>query len=137
MSDPATPRQLVDTNILGELSRPRPNPGVLVWSGTVRRVALSVVTVEEVLFGLTRRPIARVHAWFDQFLARHCEVLDVTRPIAILAGTLRGQFASRGRVRSQADIFIGATAAHHGLALVTRNARDFDGCGITVLNPFT
>jgi predicted nucleic acid-binding protein len=130
------PTQLVDTNVLGELSRPRPNPGVLTWAETIRRIALSVITVEEVLFGLSRRPIDRVRAWFDRFLARHCEVLDVTKPIAILAGNLRGQLASRGQVRTQADILIGATAAHHGLTLVTRNVRDFDGCGVSVLDPF-
>jgi predicted nucleic acid-binding protein len=132
----SAPTQLVDTNILGELSRPRPNPGVLSWSETVRRLAISVITVEEVLYGLGRRPLPRVRAWFDQFLGRHCEVLDVTQPIAVLAGTLRGQLASKGQVRAQADMLIGATAAHHGLTLVTRNLRDFDGCGITVLDPF-
>jgi predicted nucleic acid-binding protein len=129
--------QLVDTNILGELSRPRPNAGVLSWSETARRIAMSVITVEEVLYGLARRPLPRVRAWFDQFLARHCEVLDLTKPIAVLAGNLRGQLASRGQVRTQADTLIGATAAHHGLTLVTRNVRDFDGCGISVLDPFT
>jgi predicted nucleic acid-binding protein len=133
----ARPTQLVDTNIFGELSRPRPNPGIVAWSAAVRQIAVSVITVEEILFGLARRPIDRVRAWFDQFLARHCEVLDVTRPIAILAGNLRGQLASRGQVRTQADILIGATAAHHGLTVVTRNLRDFDGCGVTILDPFT
>jgi toxin FitB len=131
----AFPTELVDTNVLGELSRKRPHPGVLAWAATVRRVALSVITVEEVLFGLARHPIERVGTWFDQFLARHCEVLDITKPIAVLAGTLRGQLASRGQVRSQADILIAATAAHHGLTLVTRNVRDFDGCGVQVFNP--
>ncbi len=132
----ALPTELVDTNVLGELSRPRPHPAVLVWAATVRRVAVSVITVEEILFGLARRPIGRIQIWFDQFLARHCEVLEVTKPIAVLAGTLRGQLAARGKVRTQADILIGATAAHHGLTLVTRNVRDFDGCGIQVLDPF-
>jgi predicted nucleic acid-binding protein len=135
VSGPAA-TQLVDTNVFGELSRPRPNPGVLAWSAGVRQIAVSVITVEEVSFGLSRRPIDRVRAWFDQFLARHCEVLDVTRAIATLAGTLRGQLAARGQVRTQADLLIGATAAHHGLTLVTRNVRDFEGCGVGVCDPF-
>jgi toxin FitB len=132
----AFPTELVDTNVLGELSRKRPHPGVLAWAASVRRVALSVITVEEVLFGLARQPIGRVRIWFDQFLTRHCEVLDITKPIAVLAGTLRGQLASHGQVRTQADILIAATAAHHGLTLVTRNVRDFEGCGVNVLDPF-
>ena len=61
----------------------------------------------------------------------------MTTPVAILAGTLRGQLAARGHVRTQADILIAATAAHHGLTVVTRNVRDFDDCGVAVGNPFT
>jgi predicted nucleic acid-binding protein len=130
-------RPLVDTNVLSELARPRPNAGVLGWAAATRSIALSVVTIEEVLYGLGRRPAPALRAWFDDFMARHCEVLPVTGPIAILAGTLRGQLAARGRARSQADVLIAATAAHHGLTLVTRNVRDFDGCGVSVLNPFS
>jgi predicted nucleic acid-binding protein len=131
-----SPTELVDTNVLGELSRRRPHPPVLAWAATARRVALSVITVEEVLFGLARHPIGRVGIWFDRFLERHCVVLDITKPIAALAGTLRGQLAARGQVRTQADMLIGATAAHHGLTLVTRNVRDFAGCGVQVFDPF-
>ncbi len=133
----AEPRVLVDTNILGDLSRRAPNAGVLAWAARTRVVALSVVTVEEVTYGLGRRPAPRLRAWFDGFLAQSCEVLDVTTPIASLAGTLRGQFAARGQVRAQADMLIAATAAHHGLVLVTRNVRDFAGCGVSLLNPFS
>ena len=85
----AGPGALVDTNILAELSRPRPNPGVEAWARATSLVAISVITVEEVLFGLARKPTARARAWFDCFLERHCEVLDVNRAIAALAGTLR------------------------------------------------
>jgi predicted nucleic acid-binding protein len=109
---------------------------VVSWAGSVHRIALSVVTIEEVMFGLARKPSNRVRLWFDGFLAAHCEILEVTSPIAILAGNLRGQLAARGIVRTQADILIAATAAHHGLMLVTRNTRDFADCGIAVLNPF-
>lgn len=131
------PRVLVDTNVLSELARRAPNTGVLAWAARIHVVALSVVTVEEVTYGLGRRPAPRLRAWFDGFLARSCEVLDVTTPIASLAGTLRGQLAARGHVRTQADMLIAATAAHHGLVLVTRNVRDFDGCGVSLLNPFS
>jgi toxin FitB len=128
---------LVDTNVLSELSRRRPNAGVLAWASATRAIALSVVTIEEVLHGLGRRPAPAVRAWFDDFVARHCEVLSVTMPIATLAGTLRGQLAARGQIRTQADMLIAATAAHHGITVVTRNVRDFDDCGVAVRNPFT
>jgi predicted nucleic acid-binding protein len=130
------PSPLVDTNVLGELTRPRPDAGVLAWAAETHEIAVSVVTVEEVSFGLARRPLPRVRAWWDRFLARKCTVLDVTPPIATLAGTLRGQLAAAGKVRTQADMLIAATAAHHGLVLVTRNVRDFAGCGVSLLDPF-
>ena len=43
----------------------------------------------------------------------------------------------RGIVRDQADMLIAATAQVHQLTLVTRNTRDFEGCGIGLLNPFS
>ena len=63
-------------------------------------------------------------------------VLPVTGTIARRAGELRAAFAGRGMARSQPDMLIAATAQVHALTLVTRNVRDFDGCGIAVLNPF-
>jgi toxin FitB len=133
----AEPTSLVDTNVLGELTRPRPNAGVLAWAGETHLVAISVITIEEVLFGLARHPTPHARSWWDGFVARKCRILDVTPPIAALAGTLRGQLAAAGKVRTQADMLIAATAAHHGLVLVTRNVRDFAGCGVALLNPFT
>ena len=53
------------------------------------------------------------------------------------AGVLRGQLGRRGRPRAQADMLIAATAALHGLTLATRNVRDFEDCGVAVVNPFT
>jgi predicted nucleic acid-binding protein len=127
---------LCDTNVLSELTRPAPNPGVLAWAAETRNVSISAITIDEVLFGLTLRPNARVLAWFEEFVASSCQVLDVTPAVARLAGAMRARLAGRGQVRTQADMLIAASAAAHGLTLVTRNTKDFIGCGINVLNPF-
>ncbi|BAY65248.1 nucleic acid binding protein [Calothrix brevissima NIES-22] len=50
---------------------------------------------------------------------------------------LRGYLQTQGKPRTQADIIIAATAEIHQITLVTRNTKDFEGCGITILNPFT
>jgi predicted nucleic acid-binding protein len=126
---------LLDTNVISELAKPRPNANVIAWRRDLDRVIVSAVTIEEVAFGLTLRPSSRIDRWLDQLLAVG-QVLDVTVPIARHAGVLRGQLAARGKVRGQADMLIAATATIHGLTLATRNVRDFDGCGITVVNPF-
>lgn len=131
---------LADTNIVSELMRPRPDVGVQQWSERLERSALAVVisamTVDEIIYGLDRKPHAAKMLWFDRFL-QNCNVLPVTDMVARRAGEMRAQLAARGQTREQADMLIAATAQVHALTLVTRNARDFDGCGIAVLNPFT
>jgi len=128
---------LVDTNVLSELARPSPDPRVLRWArGVSLPLSLSVVTLEEVSYGLAWRPNPEIHAWFETFLAENCAILPVTAVIARRAGELRGTFRGDGQQRTQADMLIAATAQVHQLPLVTRNRRDFDGCGIAVVNPF-
>ena len=128
---------LVDTNVLSELARQSPDPQVLRWaSGVLLPLSISVVSLEEVSYGLAWRPNPEIRAWFETFLAESCDVLPVTATIARRAGELRGTFRGDGRQRTQADMLIAATAQVHQLLLVTRNERDFDGCGISIVNPF-
>ena len=131
------PTQLVDTNVLSELARPTPNAGVQAWAASVSSIVLSVVTVEEIFYGLSWRPNVRVSEWFHEFLATRCEVLPVTGDIAGLCGRIRGRLRARGMVRTQADMLIAATAQAHQLTLVTRNVRDFEECPVPLLNPFS
>ena len=128
---------LLDTNVLAELCRQRPDPAVERWAGrALPPFGLSVVTVEEIHFGLAWKPNARIEALVDRFLAERCEVFPVTTPVARRAGALRGQFRRTGRTRTQADMLIAATAQVHQLPVATRNLRNFEGCGVTLLNPF-
>ncbi len=128
---------LADTNILGELARPRPNPGVLAWADQVSSLELSVVTLEEIHHGLSWKPNDRIRSWFERFLTEQCRVIPVTDDIARRAGDLRGRLRAKGQTRTQADMLIAATALAYRLTLVTRNQDDFEGCGVIVLNPFT
>jgi len=127
---------LVDTNVLSELVRKRPDPGVLQWAQEVTRVAISAATVEEVYFGLSWKPNPRILLWFEEFLEVNCEVLPVTAEIAKRAGEIRGQLQARGQTRSSTDMLIASTAQEHKLTLVTRNIPDFEGCGVPLLTPF-
>ncbi len=127
---------LVDTNIISELSRQRPDPGVLAWASSATDFRFSVISLEEIAFALAWRPNLRVQDWVDAFFNRHT-ALPATQEIARRAGELRGRLAAQGSPRSQADMLIAATALVHGLTLVTRNTRDFDGCGLPLLNPFS
>ena len=128
---------LVDTNVISELVRRDPNPGVLSWADSVSSVVISAVTVEEIFFGLARKPNQRIQEWVEQFFAEDCRICPVTIEIAKCSGVLRGRFAAGGQQRTQADMLIAATAQLHQLTLVTRNIRDFEDCGVALLDPFS
>lgn len=127
---------LCDTNIISELARPRPNSGVQAWASTISSIALSVISVEEIFYGLAWKPHPRIRAWFDEFLDNRCTILPVTAAVAKRCGHLRGELQAKGQTRTQADILIAATAQVHQLTLVTRNVNDFTDCHIPLLNPF-
>ena len=127
---------LTDTNVLSELVKPRPNSGVIEWARTVERISISVITVEEILFGLAWKPNRRLYTTLMRFFAT-CDVLPVTQAIAERGGALRGELRSRGITRTSADMLIAATAQVHHLTLVTRNTRDFEGIHVGLLNPFS
>jgi predicted nucleic acid-binding protein len=129
--------QLVDTNVVSELLRPRPNAGVLQWAAEQHELAVSALSVDESIFGLVRGGNRALLEAYEEFLRTRSTVLPVTEEIARRAGKLRGDFSLKGITRSQPDMLIAATAQAHGLTLVTRNVRDFDGCGIALLDPFT
>jgi toxin FitB len=127
---------LVDTNVVSELMRPRPTPGVVEWAERQEGMSLSVITLEEILVGLSHRPNGRMSAWFEQFLKVYCEVLGITPSVARRCASLRGELRRGGKQRTQADMLIAATALEHNLALATRNTKDFEGAGIPLVNPF-
>jgi toxin FitB len=97
---------------------------------------VSVITVEEIFYGLSAKPNLRIQTWFEGFVERYCKLLPITAEIAQRSGELRGQRRGQGKTHTQADMMIAATAQIHQLTLVTRNIRDFDDCGIPLLNPF-
>jgi len=84
----------------------------------------------------TSGPNLRRTVLFEEILSNRCDVLPVSEPIARHAGRLRGGLRAHGKPRTQADMLIAAMEAIHGLTLVTRNTRDFEGIGITVFDPF-
>jgi predicted nucleic acid-binding protein len=130
---------LVDTNVLSELARPRPDARVVAWFDHEATIAISVISIEELSFGIARAPAQRrtkLASWLEQVVDRAAYVHDVSAAIARASGDLRGAPTRAGRPVAQADMLIAATAAIHGLSLATRNVADFVGCGVSVVNPF-
>jgi toxin FitB len=127
---------LVDTNVVSEFIKKRPNANVMSWLQTVERIAISAVTIEEANYGLAWRPDARKLSLFRASVERMHMVYPITESIAQRAGVLRGQFQAQGITRTTPDMLIAATAQEHQLIIATRNVNDFSGCGVQVLNPF-
>lgn len=127
---------LWDTNIISELAKPKPDPGVLSFAEQHNQINISVITLDELYFGLAWKPHPRIRVWLDQFVRDYCDVLPVDQEIVRFAGELRGNFQAQGITRTQADMLIAATAVVSRLSLATRNVADFSGCGVNLINPF-
>jgi len=113
-----------------------PDPAVLRWFSSLKSVALSAVTVEELVYGLRRKGLYEKEAWLRRFALAAARIHPVDPEDAFWAGEKRGQLAGRGIALHQADALIAAAAWRHGLVLATRNVRDFAEVGIAVLNPW-
>ncbi len=132
---------LLDTNVVSEAGRPRPDPGVVAFLQGESDICVSVILFEELSFGLDRAPPERrarltlfVEGVFAQFGAL---ALPVDLDIARLSGRLRANANTEGRTLHMADSLMAATSMTHGAILVTRNARDFRGLGVELCNPFS
>lgn len=135
---------LLDTNVPSELTRSQPNPGVARWvAKSDGPHFLSVVTIGEIRKGISLLSTAdgrrrRLEHWFQFELLVLCAggVLPLTWAIAERWGRLEAERQLRGRPLSSTDGQIAATALEYGLALVTRNVSDFEGLGLTIVNPW-
>lgn len=136
---------LLDTNILSEFKRRgEPDPQVRSWlsSADPDLLSVSVLSLGKIRRGIERlAPGSRrseLEAWLNGDLERWFEQrhLQVTKAIAQRWGVLSARALDKGRLLPSIDGLIAATAIENDLTLVTRNVRDFDGLGLTILNPW-
>lgn len=136
---------LVDTNVLSELTRPRPDEGVQEWFATTPEsdIHISTITIAELRRGVTRLPTGKrreaLANWLDvDIVARFNErIIDVTVDIGNLWSELVAATERRGVSLHPLDAFIVATSMMRSHRLVTRNTRDFGNLNIELVNPWT
>lgn len=133
---------LLDTNLVSELRRKAPNPGVLAWmqQRPASTLFLSVLTLGELRKGVEGLADAQRKLMLNDWLESDLPTFFTGRILAIDADVsdLWGRMmAAAGRPLPAIDSLIAATAARHDLSLVTRNVRDFEGLGIALINPWT
>ncbi len=136
---------LLDTNVISEPLKPRPNPKVLTWLAQTDEdsIFLSVMTFAEIRKGIEEiSPGHRRSAltnWLDQELAPRFDrrILAVDLPIAAAWGEIMAQSKKQATNLSSIDALFAATAATYDLTLVTRNTKHFHHLAISLLNPWT
>ena len=136
---------LLDTNIVSELVRPRPDPRVAQWldSTDEELLFLSVLTLGEIRKGITtlsdRARKTSLEAWLSGNLLARFEgrILPIDHAIADRWGQISGSLAAQGSPLAVIDGLLAATALHHNLTLVTRNTRDVARTRVEVFDPWT
>lgn len=135
---------LLDTNLVSELMRSHPDPRVLSWVAAqpLSDMAIATITVMEIRFGTALLPQGRrrteLDTRFRQLLAQAFagRVLAFDRTAADACAEIRAQRRHRGNPITVQDGMIAAIARVHGAPVATRDVGGFEGCGLTLIDPW-
>lgn len=135
---------LLDTNCISELVRVKPEPRVMAWMDAADEglLYLSVLTLGEIRKGLAGLAQGRRRTHLETWLAVDLQVrfsgriLEIDASVTDRWGLLRAQAKRKGISLPVIDGLLAATALHHNLTVVSRNAADFTNAHVQVLNPW-
>ena len=135
---------LIDTNVVSELMGDHPHPAVLAWldARTARELFVTAVTEAEVRTGLAFLPAGKRRRGLTEAADRAFgglfkgRVLPFDSRAARLYAEIVAACGAAGRPISQSDAQIAAIAQSRGMAVATRNVRDFEDMGIDLVVPW-
>jgi toxin FitB len=135
---------LLDTNVLSELRRPKPDAKVVqfISSQPLDLLYVSVVTFAEIRFGIELvKEVARrmeLNEWLEHKLRPMFDdrVLEISEDIMLKWRLLVEEGRKSGHTFAQPDLIIAATALHHGLTVVSRDTSEYQMANVPVLNPW-
>jgi predicted nucleic acid-binding protein len=135
---------LLDTCVVSELTKPRPDRGVVAWLNSVPedRLHLSVLTLGEIQRGIVklndRTRVRRLRQWLDADVRSRFEgrILDLDEETLLVWGDLAGEAENRGKPLPVIDGLLAATAIAGHFTLVTRDTAGLASTGVATLNPW-
>ena len=135
------PGYLLDTNVISELTKPRPDSAVVAFLSEEKDLWLSTVLVHEIEFGLRLLPsgrrrnrLTRVHSSILETYADRILTLD--RAGAEWSADFRAKARLAGRAIDLGDALIAGIAKSHNLTIATRNIVDFGPLDVDVVDPW-
>jgi hypothetical protein len=131
---------MLDTNVVSELARPRPDPRVAALMSGLDRIVVASVVVFELARGVARLPAGRrkqaLSEWLTHWLGDAVTVLPLDREAAREAARIEATAARRGRAIDVRDALLLGTASVASLGVASRNVAHLAGHGVPTLNPF-
>ncbi len=132
---------LVDSNVLSEPTKPRPDRSVIEWiERNEQDVAVDPIVLGEIRFGILRLPPGKRRAelqdWFHRVVETiHCVPWDAA--LALRWAELLNDLRASGKAMPVKDSLIAASALANQMVVVTRNQTDFENADVEIVNPFT
>ncbi len=132
---------LIDTNVISELAKPKPDKNVIAFLSSLENGALSIISLHEIQYGIGLLPPGQRRTELEQQMARllseyRDSIIPVDEQEAAHAASFRVQARQQGKTLHLADSLIAGTAAAHNMVIATRNTHDFDGIGVELVNPW-
>jgi predicted nucleic acid-binding protein len=134
---------LLDTCVLAESSRPRPNQKVVdfININANHTLFVSVLSVGEITKGIHLLPASQRKNDLQQWLlllehSYQDHILPIDTQVSKIWGEITAQAQSNGKIIPSTDGLIAATAISHGLHLATRNIKDFQYTPVLLINPW-
>ena len=135
---------LLDTNVLSELRKPKPESRVVdfVAGQPLHSLFVSTVTLAEIRFGIEMVPDPSKRADLSDWLLHKVRpmfegrVVQIGEDVMFKWRLLVEEGRKLGHTFCQPDLLIAATALHHGLTIVTRDTEDFRRTRATLFNPW-
>jgi toxin FitB len=136
---------LLDTNVISEWRKPKPDRHVVDFLAQHPRAKLftSTVCFAEIRKGIEMAINSEVRksltVWLEKTLRPYFgeKILDLSEDVVLMAITVVDEIDARRKNASLVDVWIAATAKHHGLTIVTRDTKDLVKTGVPILNPWT